>query len=122
MYAKQGLKPGRQRRRHSAEFKSRVVRESRKPGVSVAAVALANGLNANLLRRWAKQHDRPVAAVKPKALPPNDEFIALPLSVAAPPAVAEIRIELRRGATTVSVSWPLQAAGECAAWLREWLR
>lgn len=44
---------GRQRRRkHGAEFKAKVVSACRKPGVSIAAVALANRLNANLLRRW----------------------------------------------------------------------
>jgi transposase len=34
----------------------------------------------------------------------------------------EITIELRRGATTVKVAWPLAAAADCAAWLRELLR
>jgi hypothetical protein len=34
----------------------------------------------------------------------------------------DIRIELRRGATTVTIAWPGQAAGECAAWLGQWLR
>ena len=42
----------RRRRTHSAEFKAKVVAACRQPGVSIAAVALANGLNANLLRRW----------------------------------------------------------------------
>jgi transposase-like protein len=42
----------RRRRRHSQQFKSEVVASCRQPGVSIAAVALANGLNANLLRRW----------------------------------------------------------------------
>lgn len=43
--------------------------------------------------------------------------------VQLPPADAmptDIRIELRRGATTVNVSWP--SASECAAWMREVLR
>jgi transposase len=34
----------------------------------------------------------------------------------------DIRIELRRGAMAVSVSWPLSAAGLCAGWLRELLK
>jgi hypothetical protein len=33
-----------------------------------------------------------------------------------------IRIELRRGVTTVNVAWPLAAAGECSVWLRELLK
>jgi hypothetical protein len=36
--------------------------------------------------------------------------------------VNDIRIELQRGTTTVKVTWPLSAAAECAAWLREVLR
>ncbi len=46
---------GRRRRTHSAEFKARLVQTCRQPGVSSAAVALAHGLNANLLRRWCKE-------------------------------------------------------------------
>ena len=42
----------RRRRRHSAEFKSAVIQECMTPGVSIAAVALAHSLNANLARRW----------------------------------------------------------------------
>ena len=45
------------------------------------------------------------------------EFIALALpSPEAVPAVpGDIRIELRRGATSIAVSWPLAAADQCAA-------
>ena len=42
----------RQRRRHSPEFKESVIAACRRPGVSIAAIALANGLNANMLRKW----------------------------------------------------------------------
>ncbi|MFX8098745.1 transposase, partial [Acinetobacter baumannii] len=48
---------GRSWRRHSAEFKSRVIELARQPGVSTAAVALSNGLNANMLRRWVREAD-----------------------------------------------------------------
>ncbi len=37
-------------------------------------------------------------------------------------APADIRIELRRGATAISLSWPCSAASECAAWMRGLLR
>ena len=47
----------------------------------------------------------------------------IPLSLPSPEAQAsDIRIELRRGAMAVSVSWPLSAAGPCAGWLRELLK
>ncbi|WP_229203069.1 transposase [Burkholderia ambifaria] len=40
------------RRRHSKEFKEKVIRAAMQPNVSIAAVALHYRLNANLLRRW----------------------------------------------------------------------
>ena len=43
--------PGRTRRRHDAEFKAQVIAACLQPGVSLAAIALANGLNANMLRK-----------------------------------------------------------------------
>ncbi len=41
---------------------------------------------------------------------------------ASAPTSEAIRLELRRGASTVSLQWPASAAAECGAWLREWLR
>jgi transposase len=116
--------PGRRRRRYTEEFKAKVAEECRRPGVSIAAVALANGLNANLLRKWVAEREAsgsPPPALAPVA--PSEEFVALPL-VATPKSAegSDIRIELRRGAMTVTITWPVQAAGDCAAWLREWLR
>jgi transposase-like protein len=43
----------RRRRRHSAEFKAESVAACLQPGVSLAAVALSRGLNANLA--WTSQ-------------------------------------------------------------------
>lgn len=34
------------------EFRSEVAQACRQPGVSIAAAALANGLNANMVRKW----------------------------------------------------------------------
>jgi len=113
------------RRRHEAEFKARVLAACGEPGASVAAIARAYELNANLVHKWRRR-------VAPAARPPASsgaghvagEFIALalPSREAVPAALADIRIELRRGATSVAVSWPLAAADQCAAWLRGWLR
>ena len=62
-----GLIVRRRRRTHSAEFKAKVVSACRKPGVSIAAVALSNGLNANLLRRWVVTEERaqPATSIAP---------------------------------------------------------
>ena len=101
------------------------------PGASVAAVAQAHGLNANLVHKWrrgcgAQMHSaaRPVRSV----VTAGAEFIALalPATADAAPATngqpiatpaADIRIEWRRGAAAIAVSWPVSAAPECARWL-----
>lgn len=46
------------RRTYTAEYKRSVVEQCAKPGVSVAGVALAHGINANLLRRWIVRQRR----------------------------------------------------------------
>ena len=46
------------RRKHSAEFRAEVVLACRQAGASVAAIALRNGLNANVVHRWLSG-DRP---------------------------------------------------------------
>lgn len=111
---------GRRRRRHSAEFKAQLVAACRRPGVSSAAVALAHSVNANLLRRWVAEAERD--EVTAQTVPsPRDTFVALPVP-AKPLVEAPVRIEVRRGALTVSVQWPSSAAHECAIWLREVLK
>ncbi|MBX9964044.1 MAG: transposase [Burkholderiales bacterium] len=119
----------RRRRRHSDEFKARVVQTCRIPGVSIAAVALANGLNANLLRRWVIAEEQSattvlgkrVAAPEPAARRKTPGFIPLALG-ADTGAGQQIRLEIRQGESVVTAHWPLEAAGACANWLREVLR
>ena len=112
------------RRPHRAELKAQVLAECSQPGVSVAKVAMAHGLNANLVHKWR----RVAGAVTTRVAALADSkgcaggFIALAVPPqAAPSALPDIRIELRRGATTVSIHWPVQGGGDCAAWLRQWL-
>ena len=109
-------------RQHPTALRQQVLMECEQPGASVARVAQSHGLNANMVHAWRRQ-DR-VASVSQDSSPPSPapQFIALPLPAPAADALPDIRIELRRGATTVSISWPGQAAGDCGAWLREWLR
>lgn len=116
--------PGRRRRVHSAEFKAQAVQAAQQPGVSMAAVAMAHGINANLLRRWVHERAQPPIDVVTVSERPIG-FIELPMPAPpAPPAPSAepIRIELRRGSTTVAVTWPASAADACAAWMRELLR
>lgn len=115
------------RRMHSAEFRAEVLQACRQEGASIAAIALRNGLNANLVHRWRRLEGRRGEAGAGNRLAvaarSNAEFVPLQLpaqaiSVNSP----EIRMQLRRGGASVKVSWPAQCAGECGAWLREWLR
>lgn len=116
---------GRHRNRYSDEFKREVMAACERPGVSTAAVALANGLNANLLRRWISQsrlRAKPAARqTKALALPAQSQFIALQVQ---PNSVVpgDIQIELQRAGTTVRVQWPVACAGQCAAWVRDVLK
>jgi transposase len=114
----------RRRRKHSAEFKAQVVAACSLPGVSIAAVAMAHGVNANLARRWVIDTERHRGGASARtvggAVPTTFMPLQLPPPVQAVPA--DIRIELRRGTTTISVSWPCAAASECVAWMRELLR
>jgi hypothetical protein len=123
----------RRRRQHSAEFKAEVVAACRRPGVSIAAVALQNRLNANLVRRWVVEAERGqgvalVAARNPEveaASAPAPDVGFVPITLPRAGVVGspqEIAIELRRGATLIKVNWPLTAAAECAAWLGQLLR
>jgi hypothetical protein len=98
--------------------------------VSIAAVALEHRLNANLLRRWVVEEDRARAAgliepsnvARPSRISSSATFVPVEVRRAAVVASREIVIELRRGATVVKVSWPVDAAAACSSWLGELLR
>lgn len=113
------------RRHHSAEFKAQVVNACMQPGISIAAVALHYRLNANLLRRWVatqEELDTGIEARKAMAVAAA-EFVPLQLPTpVAPAAMPDIVIEVRRGAATVTVRWPVSASADCASWLQGWLR
>ena len=115
------------RRKHSAELRAQVVEACRQSGASVAAIALRSGLNANMVHRWLRQDARALgnsgASSSVQVTKPVAEFVPLQLPPAPVADVAsDIRVEVRRGASSITVSWPLQGARDCAAWLREWLR
>ena len=110
----------RRRRRHSAQFKAQVV-QACTPGMSVAAVALAHGLNANLVRRWLQRGDAVVSGAAALGTTRLPAATFLPVQVQSPSPTPDIRLELRRGGATVVVSWPAQEAAVCGRWLKEWL-
>jgi transposase len=132
------MHPKSQRRTHGAEFKAQVLAECRQPGASVAAVALAHGLNANLVRKWLVGRgikrtglpaQRTVSLMRPAAAEvaaASLQFVPVEFEPAVPatdearaPSPTDIHIELTRGGTRLCVRWPSTQATSCAAWLHE---
>ncbi len=111
-------------RRHSDEFKARVIELARQPSTSVAAVALANGLNANMLRRWVREADGPSVVGRQSQMAALPAFVQLPMSTMQPTAPStpadappNVVVEIQRSGAAVRVSLPLSTTS--AAWLRE---
>lgn len=97
------------RRRFSKAFKARIVTACDEPGASVAGVALANSLNANLVHRWrrlAKDKSLPVQA--------QPDFLPVPLSVPVSGTSACVIIEVNG----VKLHWPLSHIDQSITWLR----
>ena len=124
------------KRRHSAAFKRKLVKLTEQAGASVAAIALAHGINANLLFKWRRAQATRPARRKPAAqavllpvtldpLPPASAIIELPAPTPTPaaraPAVGIIdidfggaRVRLRGSVDPASVRCVLQALREAA--------
>jgi transposase len=108
----------RKRRRYSSELKTQILAECNAPGASVAKVAMSHGVNANIVHGWRKlaRGAEPTIA--------RQEFV--PIAMAASPQVHTgeqgIEVELRRGAITIKMLWPIGQATELAAFTRELLR
>jgi len=109
------------RRRYSAQLKAQVMVECAALGASVAKVAMAHGINANIVHRWRQAAREQARASEPSA--PSSEFVPVTIATQAPAEPApNIQIQLRRGPTTLTITWPASAAAQCAAWVRELLR
>lgn len=118
------------RRRHAPELKAQVLRDCNEPGASVAAVAQAHGLNANLVHKWRRGRGagpllRPSASSRGAATPAGFVALTLPPMAAPSQAIAAtpacIRIEIQRGALAIGVHWPAADSAQCAAWLHQLL-
>ncbi|MDO9091035.1 MAG: transposase [Rubrivivax sp.] len=108
----------RKRRRHSAELKAQILTECAAPGASVAKVAMAHGINANIVHGWRK------LAREAGAVTVSQQFVPVAVATSAVPSSDKqaIEVELRRGAVTVKLSWPMSSAMDLSGWMRELLR
>jgi transposase len=120
-------KPQRRRRYHAEEFKQSLMAACCERGASVAGIALANGVNANQVRRWMRERGieaptrRLPAPVITTELAPVPAFVPIAIAPTATES-RDIRIEIRRGNAAIKIDWPVQVSGDCAAWLRDWLK
>jgi transposase-like protein len=108
-------------RTYAPEFKAELVAACQQPGVSIAALAGQHGMNANVLHRWLKEHTRsacnPLVAQPVIGAPDRPAFVPVPLTTPMPEHKdREIRIELRKGALAMVVTWPSCAVADFASW------
>jgi transposase-like protein len=101
-----------------------VIEAASQPGVFVAAIALVNGMIANLLRRWITMaHGREMMMGSVTGTSPAVQgFVPISMPMPTPGSDRDVRIELSCGSMSIKVSWPVSAAGACALWVREVMR
>lgn len=121
------------RRRHDGAFKGELIRRSMQPGASVSAIAMENGINANLLFNWRRMHLRAASRVEDRG---TAQAVLLPVQLAPaqaaplhkaprpstapmPAGVIEIdigaaRVRLRGAVDEANVRCVLQALSELA--------
>jgi hypothetical protein len=84
-------------------------------------------MNVNVLHRWLKEYERsgrhqlehsdPSSAVNLQLTSPA--FIPVKLAPPAPEATEQaIKLELRKGAVSMTITWPARAATDLAHWSR----
>jgi transposase len=93
------------KRRHSVAFKRKLVKLTEEAGASVAAIALAHGINANLLFKW-----RRAQATRPARRKPAAQAVLLPVTMDPLPPASPI-IELPAPAPALTPTARAPAAG-----------
>ena len=97
------------RRTYSDEYKREVMDLCRRPRASVSGVALAHGLNANLVRKWLRQ--RPSTLLKPSRKPVP---VLLPVTIdqttADSPAIDAMTSRPQRGLATAGIEIAIHGA------------
>jgi transposase len=115
----------RTKRIYSADTKAELIAACLVSGASIAAIANAHDMNANVLHRWLKDQRRPalsgnacaeVATLEAPALE-FPSFIPVPLAVKpAEPEQQMIQVEIRKGALKMTVTWPISSTSDFARW------
>jgi transposase len=103
-----------QRRFYCPELKLQVMGACAQPEASIAGVALQHGINANVVRRWQREHSAGTLINMPLILSTSTE-------ATEPQPTGDIRVEVRRANVTIVVHWSLASGAACAQWLSECL-
>ena len=113
------------RRSYSAQFKRQIVEACLAKEASVPKIALAHGLNANMVHRWIRkaQEKNPVGTLGFVALPmPAHTPVSSVSSAKQSVDTESIRMEIPYRHQSINISWPVSQTDRCLALLRELLQ
>ncbi|MBX8515172.1 IS66-like element accessory protein TnpA [Pseudomonas cichorii] len=103
----------RQRKSYPKSFKIQIVQECEQPGVSVAAIAMRHGINANVVRRWIPLHRDQQTVALPAFIP----LEVTPVESKQKTEASAI-IELPLGQQVLTIKWPTSDPDGCARFIR----
>ena len=95
------------RRSYSLDYKRDIVRQCSEPGVSVAAMAMQNGINANLVRRWMVRQRRELIAASTK---PQSAMLPVTIEATPPPRASDDASSRRKRAAAATIEIELYGA------------
>jgi transposase len=72
------------KRRYDPQAKRALIQACLEPGISLAGLALAHGVNANLLRKWVVKHQRQVACEADVIAPAASVFVPVIIGAQEP--------------------------------------
>jgi transposase len=87
--ADQDTPSSRRRRDHSPELKRELVRQCLQPGASVSSIAMAHGINANLVFKWRREHLAALAASAGSSEASTPALLPITLASPTPSDAAE---------------------------------
>lgn len=113
------------RRIHSLEFKAQVLAACQQPGASIAAVALAHGLNSNVVHKWLagigmKRYVKHAADTYQPRSSASMQFLPVNLPASAPANASrkdDILLDLNLGAVHIKLDCTRANAPSVAVFL-----
>lgn len=76
------------KRRYDPQAKRKLIEACLEPGISLAGLALAHGVNANLLRKWVVKHQRQVACEADVTAPAASVFVPVIVGAQEPTSMS----------------------------------